>query len=292
MTNSWALSLALLFFVAGMFCLEQQPRAQLTMMGAGIGGFGATFSPTCAQSTAFLARTSGLDTPHKAAYDTLICGLVSDGVYAQQDSLLVFAAQDVTSSLLDLTANAHNATAVNAPTFAANQGYTGNGTSSYIDTNYNPSVSSSGMSLNNTHGAVYFGTTQTTALVPGYGSNNSLFRMLVTGKPTMALQNRNDASNTLSFSDASAADNRLFASTRRDSTQFFLFINGASASSVAATSTTLSDEIYALASGTGPATFSNAQVRALSVGQQLSDAQALALYNRLHAYMQLIAGIP
>jgi hypothetical protein len=39
--------------------------------------------------------------------------------------------------------NANQSTLVNSPTFTANQGFNGNGTSSYINTNYNPSTFSS-----------------------------------------------------------------------------------------------------------------------------------------------------
>jgi hypothetical protein len=68
-----ALLFAFALLVAGLLCVVQQTNAQLATTGAGKApGF---FTPSCTQSSNFLARTSGLSTPSKTLYDTLICGL-------------------------------------------------------------------------------------------------------------------------------------------------------------------------------------------------------------------------
>ena len=53
------------------------------------------------------------------------------------DVMYVLAGETAESSLKNLVKNAHHCTAVNSPTFAALEGFTSNGSSSYINTNYN-----------------------------------------------------------------------------------------------------------------------------------------------------------
>ena len=74
--------------------------------------------------------------------NTLLTSMKADGVWAKLDVFYVFA-QDGGSAFATLNwknPNANQSTLVNAPTFVSNQGFTGNGTSSYIDTNYNPAT--------------------------------------------------------------------------------------------------------------------------------------------------------
>lgn len=74
--------------------------------------------------------------------NTLLTSLKSTGVWAKLDVFYVFA-QDGGSAFGTLNwknPNANQSTLVNAPTFVSNQGFTGNGTSSYIDTNFNPAT--------------------------------------------------------------------------------------------------------------------------------------------------------
>lgn len=78
----------------------------------------------------------------QAKQNTLLTSMKADGVWAKLDVFYVFA-QDGGSAFATLNwknPNANQSTLVNAPTFVSNQGFTGNGTSSYIDTNYNPAT--------------------------------------------------------------------------------------------------------------------------------------------------------
>ena len=72
----------------------------------------------------------------------LILDLKVAGVWTRLDVLYVFAT-DGNNSFATLNwknPNSNQCTLVNTPTFTTNQGFTGNGVSSYIDTNYNPST--------------------------------------------------------------------------------------------------------------------------------------------------------
>jgi hypothetical protein len=91
------------------------------------------------------ATTLGYTLPSasvQAKQNTLLTSMKADGVWAKLDVFYVFA-QDGGSAFGTLNwknPNANQSTLVNAPTFVSNGGFTGNGTSSYIDTNFNPAT--------------------------------------------------------------------------------------------------------------------------------------------------------
>lgn len=111
-------------------------------------GGGGGFTPSCSQSSTFLAAATGVTlTADKTNYDTLICGLVSDGVW-NFDVLYVWAAPDQTTALINLanpgtfngTTHGSVSACAAAPSFCAYQGYTGDGSTFYIDSGFNPST--------------------------------------------------------------------------------------------------------------------------------------------------------
>jgi len=91
------------------------------------------------------ATTLGYTLPSDAVklkQNTLLTSMKADGVWAKLDVFYVFA-QDGGADFGTLNwknPNANQSTLVNAPTFVSNGGLMGNGTSSYIDTNFNPAT--------------------------------------------------------------------------------------------------------------------------------------------------------
>jgi hypothetical protein len=74
----------------------------------------------------------------KQAIDKFIAALVDAGIWDLLDVLHVFAAHTEQAALLNwINPGTNDAVAVDAPTFAADRGFTGNGTSSYV-TSVNP----------------------------------------------------------------------------------------------------------------------------------------------------------
>lgn len=79
----------------------------------------------------------------------LLVALKSAGVWSKLDTFANFATDgDSNFALIDWK-RLSDYTAVNSPSFTTNQGYKGNATSSYIDTNYSPLTSGVNFSLNN-----------------------------------------------------------------------------------------------------------------------------------------------
>lgn len=79
----------------------------------------------------------------KAQIDTLIGSLKTAGVWSKLDAFYMLAAADAQSSLLNWVSTSYNLTAVNSPAFVADQGYTGDGSTSYLDTGFNPTTATS-----------------------------------------------------------------------------------------------------------------------------------------------------
>lgn len=75
--------------------------------------------------------------------NTLLASMKADGVWAKLDVFYVFAVDNNASAFATLNwknPNANQSTLVSSPTFVSNGGFQGNGTSSYIDTNFNPAT--------------------------------------------------------------------------------------------------------------------------------------------------------
>lgn len=121
-------------------------------LGAGGRGHGTTDAP---QTTAFLARTSGLNGTETAAYKALINGLVSDGIFSLLDALYIFATNTTATANLNLCGTNSTITSTAAPSFAADIGYTGNGTTQFLNTNFNPATQGVNVTANSNSMGVY-----------------------------------------------------------------------------------------------------------------------------------------
>lgn len=101
------------------------------------------FTPTSPESSAFLARATNVTLDaDKTAYDTMITGLVNDGVWAKLDCLYIFAAVDRTTALLNLISASFACLENGTVNFTAYAGYQGNGAGAadfYLDTQFTPS---------------------------------------------------------------------------------------------------------------------------------------------------------
>ena len=98
------------------------------------------------------ATTQGYTLPSESQQllqNQLVVDLKDGGIWSKLDTFAVFATDgDEDFALIDWK-RLTQYTAVNSPTFTSNGGFTGNGTSSHINTNYNPSTSGVNYTLNN-----------------------------------------------------------------------------------------------------------------------------------------------
>jgi hypothetical protein len=98
------------------------------------------------------ATTQGYTLPsagQQTLQNQLVVDLKAAGVWSKLDTFAVFATDGNSDFALIDWIRLSQYTAVNSPTFTTNDGFTGNGTSSYIDTNFNPTIGTNNFTLNN-----------------------------------------------------------------------------------------------------------------------------------------------
>ena len=136
---------------------------------------GGGFTPSCSQSSAFLARATGITlTADKTNYDTLICGMVTDGTFAKMDALYIFAAPDQTTALLNLVQNSFSGTTSGTVNFSAHVGFTGDASTFKVNTGFTPSTATSpNFTLNSASFGLYNLTSNTTENDTPMGAINS-----------------------------------------------------------------------------------------------------------------------
>lgn len=113
-----------------------------------------------------VAYTTGLTTPlssgQKTKLNTFIkdlkTGLNINALSDFADKISIRSTETAESSLRNLVKRAHDAIAVNSPTFTPLEGFAGDGVSAYIDENYNPTTDAVNYSLNSVSIGLYLRT--------------------------------------------------------------------------------------------------------------------------------------
>jgi len=275
-------------------------RKLLMLARGGASGRGsvAAFDPLALQ---FFARLSSQPTADRAAlYNTLIVSLNAAGVWSKLDALYVFAAADAATARTNLISSSFGATAVNSPTFTADEGYAGNGLggvdTSYIDTNCN-----SGLTTHYTRDSACFGIW--TRVVGDNAGGLQRRHGWLDGDAAVGcyISSFDDGGNAVANVNG-AFDNRitttggtgLWVGNRSASGAVQLYHDGQSAQ----TDTTASVAIEAVDFWLGTRNFgdgsnqpSNEQFSAAMIGGSLNATEQEALHAALLAYMQGVGAV-
>ena len=245
------------------------------------------------QTTAFLARTSGLSGTETAAYKALINGLVTDGVFSLLDALYIFATNTTTTANLNLISTSFGLTQTGSVTFSADHGYTGDGSTGYLDTGYTPSTAGGHLTLNSVSGGAYILNSRATANNHcAFGTGDNAFIDKLNYQPlnnsNNALAQGNDASNAnfaLSITNAQG----MGSVTRNSSSTLDFYKNaGSTLGPASATSQALAVNSILICAGreTGtPSNFSADQIAAVYFGGGLNATQVGQVHSRINAYM-------
>jgi len=87
--------------------------------------------------------------PQQVLQRALLQTLIDNGIWDKLDTFALFATNGNSDFALIDWKRLSQYNAVNSPTFSSNGGFTGNGTSSYVDTNFNPTIGTNNYILNN-----------------------------------------------------------------------------------------------------------------------------------------------
>jgi hypothetical protein len=219
----------------------------------------------------------------KTVVDTLITGLKTDGLWTKLDRLWLLAAENSQSALTDLVALA-SATPVNSPTFTVDRGYASNGTTSYLNSNFNPSTATL-YKQNDAHYSVY--TRQNTAgsnIWQGCYDGVCIIQMLQVNGSQYYMGINTNGGDTFNGSGAG-----MLVVIRRSSLAEEMFQNGSSIytnpSNASAALANLNVFICARNNQGTADSFDTDQIAASSWGNQLSATQAANLSSRINTYM-------
>ena len=247
---------------------------------------------TLAWQAAVIAAGGSVSAARRDLVDALILSLKSSGVWSRLDRLWLHAAENSAQGLVDLK-GASGATAVNAPTFTANRGFQGNGTTSYLNTNFNPGTAPSPNYTRNDAGYGYWEVSADSGSSAPIGNNNDKNR-IVTGGTTPRAFEVNSATATNGVVVTTATGH--FHAQRTGATAAALYRNGVSFNTSGETSQAVVScnfHVHSSPSGTGsgtPGALSAAQVGASWIGASLSGYEA-AFYSAMRIHMTAI-GVP
>lgn len=252
-------------------------------------------------ATNFLARTSGLSGTETTAYCNLINGLVTDGIITGNlsgaagcgsvlDALYIVATNNTTTAALNLCGTSFSLVTHGTLTFTADVGYTGDGSTGYLDTQWTPNGNGVNFTLNSGSIGAYIQTN-------GAGTSNTDMMGTGTGGSTYTRFQPNNSGNFLwdingnSFPTATNANVQgAWVVARSSSTTTTVYKNGSTtfASSSSDSSGSMSTVDMTFFAVAGSSNFSNYQASAFFMSAGLTSTQAFALNNRINAFMSAL----
>lgn len=250
-------------------------RAGASVAALGSGGF-SPFSVAI-----FEAFTTPPTNARKTAIDDCVKALVAGGVWDKLDVLYMLAAADSQAALVNwVNPGTYDGTLVNSPTFTADEGFTGNGSSTLITTGFNPTSAPSPKFIQDS--ASLFARSLALGgddFYAGYttGSTLSLWPSLII---------RMNAASGFSASVATAG---LHQGVRENATDVKAYRNGAANGTSTEASVAVVNSNTSVLGGNGQ--FSGAQLASYGIGASMSAAEAAALAAAELAYMQAVGAV-
>lgn len=260
------------------------------MIAAWVNQFREVYTP---EASALFARMSVQpDSTRKRLIDNLITSLKSNNLWTKLDAFYVFASHDSQASLLNWVA-VNNCVAVNSPTFTTDRGYTGDGTTSYLNTQINPTTYPSPKFVqDNAHLGVWVNSDIVSGTMVDVGITNSNLNSHANASNVF-----NGPANSGTYSQSGGATTAVGHSmwTRDSATTGQYWKNGAAQSAITTTTTAIRNaSMLVCASNTSntgtvvPGSFSARLIEATHWGSNLSSTEVLAMKNSLQTYLTAI----
>jgi hypothetical protein len=269
-------------------------------------GWGSIYDKSNAGET--LLSGSGFDSDYQAVLDKgiangntaptstnagnqLMIDLKSSGAFAKADALGVLASgggSDSGFALIDWK-RLINLTAVNSPTFNDIQGFSGNGTSSYIDLLYNPSTDAVNWGIND-HSFMAFNsnpTAQQGALISCFDSANTYCEISNDDPTTRFIVFDNSQSGRTPATSSGEQDGMLeIKRTSSSAFQFYRNGNEIPINDVSTTATPNTD--FRLFARPNNSFYGNGQSPFFYIGQALTDTERSDLLTAVNTYLASI----
>lgn len=238
-------------------------------------GDGGTFEPCTEAATFYAACTVKPVRDRYRLIDRTIRRLKDAGVWSKLDALYLSAAADSQIAGLNwVNPGTNTLTAVSSPAFAADRGYTGNASTSYLSTNYNPGDGGSHKFLqNDAHFGGYIGTNVAAAAGKNdFGTTSDRIKTKSTASVTVVRMNTTVDNNDSYGTDMPSSGIGHFAVTRAASGAYTPYWNGVAQTAVSQASAALANLIFFLCAENtlgSPTNFSDRRISAFHAGGDL-----------------------
>lgn len=253
-----------------------------------------------AQSLALFARfTTPPTTADKRIINNTISALLNTGLWTKCDAIYFPAAATAQAAQRNWVQDLYNLTPTNSPTFTPYRGYAGNGTTSYLDTGFNPSSASSPkLTQNSAHISAWDNTSRAANSTTIIGARQSTANYdditpFFTGSVSVGRVNSSAAAGI----SASVGGSRgQFVANRSNISNQQLYYNGASigtnTSAVSVAPPNVNIMLLARGvNGSSPDAYTTDTVSQASIGSTLSSTDVANLYAISLAYMQAVGAI-
>lgn len=216
--------------------------------------------------------------------ENLISSLITAGIWNKLDGFYVLAAHDTQAAKLNWIGGMQDITAVNSPTFQIDRGYTGDGSSSYLDTNTSAAVLEK-FTANDASLGVYTRSDIASGSMIDIGKTGGGTYLAVSNASngTFARLNYNSSS-AVTISNAGSRTG-LFAWTR-DASNAYVYRAGSSLGSASIPTGSLSGGNMTILKV--DSSYSTRQISAAFISSGLSNTEHAALNTALTTYLTAI----
>jgi hypothetical protein len=276
---------------AGLWLSRTPSPAELSMIRATLAERGQEH-PFLPETEALTARFTTPPTyARKTLINNTIGALIDAGVWGKLDCLYIMAAADTQAARQNWIQNAYNGTLTNSPVFTTDRGYDTNGTTSYINTNFNPSTAG-GNYVNDDASFGFWSRTPETKTGWDMGAWDGVSASIIACRHTLdesQLYLNNIASTTsrvMSMTDGSG----LFGVSRTASTGFKSYKNGDLNGDFTVDSNGVPSLSFFVGGYQRTGLFNpNARQYAMAfIGGGLTDGEMEDFYDIIDAYMQAV----
>ena len=220
-----------------------------------------------------------------SAQDTFVSAIVDGGVWVKLDALWVFAQTTSAGALKNwVTPGTHDCSLVNAPAFTALEGFAGNGTTSYINSNFSPSVDGVNYTQNSASYGLYSRTdaniSKTDMGCEGAGGDNYI-RARLSGNINWRVNS--GATSTQAIADSLG----MYIASRPDSANQNLYKNKTEYTAAVAAGSLVSEDFFIGAQNASgsPSLLSTRQISMAFVGAALTQSDVNILTDAFEVYM-------
>jgi hypothetical protein len=247
----------------------------------------------------FDAMTTPLSNSQKARVNTFVKMLKDSlgisSLSSKFDVMYLLANETAEAGLRNLVKRSHDATAVNSPTFTQWEGFQGNGTSSYINTNYNARTQASAYTLNSASFGIYLRTNTVGSNYDVWGAwstsadGGNANRIQLSFPASSAVNTYSYALNADVDLYTATRSNGMFITSRTSSTNISFYINKSSVTSASRAVTKIPNQNVLLCAlneaFSNPNHFDANQVSFAFLGAVLTDTEVRKLTNCVEAYL-------